>query len=159
MAESNEKKTNLDGHQNPRRQTTKTGYKSSVMGIKNAVFEYGLEKHAAKYVESEEMLTNYIQREFAKEGLDIAESIRNGKLLDIFLPPKPINADKFDKYIRFHNHEWVSNKKNILKPTGKRAYTLIKGQCSPALITKLEGTPGYENAEKNQNVCDLFHLI
>ncbi|KAL7469297.1 hypothetical protein ACHAXS_009567, partial [Conticribra weissflogii] len=52
-----------------------------------------------------------------------------------------------------------SNKKNILEQTGKRAYALIKGQCSPALVTKLEGTPGYENAEKNQNVCELLELI
>lgn len=159
MVKGNEKKGNQAGQSTPKRPMTKTGYKSSVAGIKNAVFEYGLAKHAAQYVESEETLANHIQRKYTKGGPDIAESIRNGKLLDVVLPPKPVDADEFDKRIWFHKYERASNKKNMLEQTGKRAYALIKGQCSPALITKLEGTPGYENAEKNQNVCDLLELI
>ncbi len=59
----------------------------------------------------------------------------------------------------FHEYEQSSNERNILEQTGKRAYTLVKGQCSPVLMTKLEGTSGYNSTESDQDVCKLLKLI
>ncbi len=76
----------------------KPGYKLTVSGFENAVLEYGLAKHAAQFVKSEELLVNYIQWEHAKGGPDIVESIRKSKLLEV-LPPKPVRGDEFYKHI------------------------------------------------------------
>ncbi len=75
MVKTNERNVHTGSHPNTKRQVTKPGYKSTIAGIKNAVFKYGLAKHAAQYVESEETLKTYIQREYAKGGPVIAELI------------------------------------------------------------------------------------
>ncbi len=138
---------------------TRTYYKSDVSGLENSVFEYGLAKHAAQYVETEKAIANYIQKEYTKGGPDIADAITTGQLPTVTIPAKPTAGDEFDKRMWFHSYERASDKQTMLETAGKRAYVLVKGQCSPALVTKLEGTPGYENAENSQDVCKLLALI
>ncbi len=58
----------------------KNKFKSDVSGLENFVFEYGLAKHAAQYIETEKAIANYVQKEYTKGGPEIAEAIRSGKL-------------------------------------------------------------------------------
>ncbi len=159
MRKQEQKKVVAGGSRRTYKPQTRTHYRSKVSGLENSVFEYGLAKHAAQYVETEKAIANYVQKEYIKGGPDIADAIRSGKLPTITIPDKPIAGDEFDKRMWFHSYERAIDKRTILEAAGKRAYALVKGQCSPALVTKLEGTPGYEDAETVQDVCKLFALI
>lgn len=110
-------------------------------------------------MEAEKAIANYIHGEYTKGGPDITDSIQRDKLCNITVLDKHIGADEFDKCIWFHHYERASDKKTILENAGKQAYALTKGQCSPALITKLGDTSGKDDMEKLQNVCELLLLI
>ncbi len=122
MAKDNEKKTGPGAGKNRKVHRPYNKPKSDVSGLKNSVFEYGLAKHAAQYVETEKAIANYIQREYTKGGPDIAEAIRDEKLPTVIIPPKPTGGDEFDKPMWFHRYERARDKKAILEAAGKRPY-------------------------------------
>lgn len=125
--------------------------------MENFVFNYGQAVHAAQYVKTEK--ANYIQKEYTKGGPDIAHAIRTVKLPTKTIPEKPTGNNKFDMRMWFHSYESASDKQTILEAAKTRAFALAKGHCSPALVTKLEGTPGYKDAELTQDICKILALI
>ncbi len=121
MINDETKKVGSRGNRRTYRTQTKPPFKSDVIGLEKWVFEYGLAKHAAQYVETKKALANYIQKEYTNGGLDIAEAIRTGKLPTITIPTKPVRGDEFDKRMLFYQYKRASDKQAILETAGKHA--------------------------------------
>jgi hypothetical protein len=53
----------------------------------------------------------------------------------------------------------MKKKISLLEENKKRAYTLVMGQCSSKLESKIQGSAGYKAVDKDQDVVALLLII
>jgi hypothetical protein len=134
------------------------------VGLENDTFDVGNAKYAAKFQKSLDAIAIHIQREY-KGGPDIAKAIRD-MILPTFTPPNyptpegtPPVIDPGKLYMWQQKAQAMEKRENLLEENMKRAYSLVIGQSSPELISKVKTSDKYGPADANQDVVKLLLII
>ena len=149
-------KVKVEGKKFHRRHTNKAAkdqeYVSTNTGVQNLTFNVGHPRHAARYQQSVEGLALYIQSNYTN-GYSIAKSIRDLKLVTIEIDPYPVaedgsggQPDQRQILIWTQTVNGQVKEQRMLAENVKKAYTLIMGQCSPTLVSKIKGSDKYTEA-------------
>ncbi len=136
---------------------------TKVAGLENHTFDVGNAKYAAKYQKTVDWVANHIQRNY-KGGPKIAKAIRDIILPTIIIPNYPIPVtgmviDKRVKYIWQQEVQEAMKRIMLLNKNKKQAYALVFGQSLPELISKIQGTGAYIQANQDQDVIQLLIII
>ena len=76
------------------------------------------------------------------------------------LPSKSSGVtDEYDKVIWSENYKRVSKRINKLAKLKVMAYALLLGQCSPSVVSMLEGQSGYAEIQKDRDLLGLIKLV
>jgi hypothetical protein len=148
-------------------------YKSAVVGLKNDTFDVGVWSDLAKFCKLLRNIKNYIQKTY-KEPDDIVKTIQQMKKADLTYPVKPKkddpeciddsgnpDPDAFEMAVFAWKEDYNSMKYRMERYKGNEsnAWALIYNQCLPELKNKLEGTEGYDDAKRMNNVAKLLVMI
>ena len=141
----------------------KTEYKAKVVGLEDSTFDVGDPKYAAKFHKSVEEIGLHIQREY-KDGATIVKAIKSmvAAKIDLPAPPTPSadpNDDRSKMVMWELEYKEAMKKKYELEENNKKAYALVYSQCSPKLISKIQGSSMWEEADKEQDVVKLMVII
>ena len=135
----------------------KKEFVTKVLGLESHTFDIGNAKYAAKYKKTVDAIANYIQREY-KGGANIAKAIKELSLPTLQVPGYP-KAKAGETVVNIREvYIWQQDvavvKKQIVQheENKKHAYTLVIGQCSPDLDSKLQGSAAFMQAEADQDV-------
>ena len=145
-------------------QPIKKQFVTKVLGLESHTFDIGDAKYAAKYRKMVDAIANYIQREY-KGGADITKAIKVLSLPTLQVPGYPkakageTAVDPGDIYIWQQNAAAVKKQIVQLEENKKRAYALVIGQCLPDLVSKLQGSTAFVQAEADQDVVQLLLVI
>ncbi len=149
----------------------KLDYKSAVVGLENDTFDVGARSDPSKFSKLLRNIENYIQKTY-KEPDDIVKTIQQMKKADLAYPAKPKKGDPeclgdsrnpdpdtFEMAVFAWKEDYKSMKYRMERYKGNKsnAWALIYDQCSPELKNKLEGTEGYDDTKRTNNVAK--HLI
>ncbi len=152
----------------------KLDYKSAVVGLENDMFNVGVWSDPAKFSKLLKNIKNYIQKT-NKEPDNIVKTIQQQmKKADLAYPAKPKKDDPeclddnenpdpnaFEMAVFAWKGDYKSTKYRMERYKGNKsnAWALIYDQCSPELKNKLEGTEGYDDAKRTNNVAKLLIMI
>jgi hypothetical protein len=145
-------------------QPAKKEFFTKVLGLESHTFDIGNVKCATKYKKTINAIANYIQREY-KGGAKIAKAIKELSLptLQVLRYPKAkageTVVDPGDVYIWHQDVAAVKKQIVQFKENKKSAYTLVIGQCTPDLDSKLKGSATFVQAEADQDVVQLLLVI
>ncbi len=124
----------------------------------------------AKFSKLLRNIENYIHKTY-KEPDDIVKTIQQTKKADLGYPAKPKkddpecledsgnpDPDAFEMAVFAWREDYKSMKYRMERYKGSEsnAWALIYNQCSPELKNKLEGTEGYDNAKRMNDVAKLL---
>ncbi len=148
-------------------------YKSAVVGLENNTFNVGAWSDPAKFSKLLRNIKNYIQKTY-KEPDDIVKTIQQMKKADLAYPAKPKkddpeclddsrnpDPDAFEMAVFTWKEDYKSMKYRMerYKRNESNAWALIYDQCLPELKNKLEGTEGYDNAKRTNDMAKLLIMI
>ena len=104
-------------------------------------------------------LALFVEKEH-KGGQDIGYILREMKDIKLTEPTKlPTTADEYDKAVWAEDYEEYREKKRKLEELKSMTYALVLGQCSPGVMTKLEGQEKYAEVKANWDRVGLLQLI
>ncbi len=133
-----------------------------VVGLESHTFDIGHAKFAAKYQKTVEAIANHIQKDY-KGGPEIAKALQDLSLPVIDIPNYPTGVggtvDSGTIYLWQEDVKEAKRKIALLKENKKCAYALIIGQCSPELVSKIQGLDLYAQADTNQDAVQLLLII
>ncbi len=151
----------------------KLDYKSAVVGLENDTFDVGAWSDPAKFSKLLRNIKNYIQKTYMEPD-NIVKTIQQMKKADLAYPPKPKkddpecldesgnpDPDAFEMAVFAWKEDYKSMKYRMERYKGSKsnAWELIYDQCSPELKNKLEGTEGYNDAKRTNDVAKLLIMI
>ena len=145
---------------------TRTKFKGACEDLKDNVFDCSDNRQADKYITSVKHIAEHIGANY-KHGGDIKACIEQETKITIAAPTEPTVADPtkptpaertqlkiFDRKLDLH-----VKRETILEDNIQRAYSLILGQCSDQLRTKLKQQTTWENVSATQDGIELIKLI
>ena len=101
----------------------------------------------------------FVEKE-CKGGQDIGYIHHEIKDIKITEPTKPpATVDRCDRAVWAKEYEKYREKKCILEELKPMTYALLLGQCSPGVMTKLEGQEKYAGDKANRDLVGLLKLI
>jgi hypothetical protein len=137
-------------------------YVTKVVGLESHIFDIGHAKFAAKYQKTVEAIANHIQKDY-KGGPEIAKALRDLSLPVIDIPNYPTRigrtVDPGTIYLWQEDVKEAKRKIALLKENKKRAHALIIGQCSLELVSKIQGSDLYAQADTDQDAVQLLLII
>jgi hypothetical protein len=134
---------------------------------------WGVWSDQAKFSKLLRNIENYIQKTY-KEPNDIVKTIQQMKKADLAYPAKPKkddpecladsgnpDPDAFEMAVFAWKEDYKSMNYRMERYKGNEsnACTLIYDQCLPELKNKLEGTEGYNDAKRTNDVAKLLIII
>ncbi len=138
---------------------------TKVAGLKSHTFNVGNAKYATKYQKTWKMIANHVQCDY-KGGSIIAKGIRNMILPVIAVPrylSSVVGATEFKARAKFiwqqEAHQEAMKRVVHADENKKQEYALVFGQCSPELVSKIQGLGAYVQADVDQDVVQLLTLI
>jgi len=159
-------------------------FKGAISALGDAVFIIA-SSGAVIYKKSLKSIMQYVSLNITG-GLLLCEGMRRGELPDVDMPkpPKKIKLKDgetwplvLDDGIKIEDEDeaentnymrkliWEKalkkaiNKKEEVEEGNKKLFALLIGQCSPAMVTKLEGSPGYDALYAAQDGIGLLATI
>jgi hypothetical protein len=148
-----ETKSKIEGKHHSRRparnaEPARKEFLTKVLGLESHTFDIGNAKYAAKYQKTVDAIANHIQDEY-KGGPEIAKAIRDLSLPMIVIPgyPRPSLATAVinpgEVFLRQQDNPEAKKRIALLAENKKRSYTLVLGQCSSKLVSKINGMDSY----------------
>ena len=134
-------------------------FEGSCEGLKGYVYDVLDHRQADAYAKTTKALAVYVGRTF-KEGDDARLAILNLVLPSLDRPPVP--TDPTDKYLEM---EWLADLKihrmrlAQLATNMRSLFSLIIGQCSESMITKLESTNEFKAINDSSDSTGLLKAI
>ena len=112
-----------------------------------------------EYITAIKRITEYVGAEF-KYGGDIHSSIENSKRFEIPMPTAPSDNDTaLLKMILNRNIEIYVKHDGILDENLQKAYSLIHGQCTELINSKLKTSANWETVSSQYNMMGLLEAI
>lgn len=147
-----ERKRQKDGSKNgkPGEKGKATKWKGSKAGMNGHVFELPDEPNSKpnQFNRTVQELMTFVKSEF-DHGSDAAYILKNEELPTIECPKEPDeNASKITIFKWEQNYKRFDERNAALQETRSKLYSLILGQCSPKMISKLNTMKGYKE------ICD-----
>ena len=137
-------------------------YESPISEIAKHTFNTGKNKFAAHFTESRERVAGYVQQGGMEESYLMAKMIRKGVAQMIALPPHvDTNApDKADlELIHVEVVKSVAKRRQKLKESLKKGYTMVYDQCSQEVRDKLKATKDWDMVQSEQSLHELVRRI
>jgi hypothetical protein len=121
-------------------------------------------KYATKYPKTVDGIANHIQNDY-KGGPEIAKAIRNMILPVIAVPSYPssipgtteVNAEA--EFIRQQEVQEAMKRIALVNENKKQVYALVFGQCSPELVSKIQGSGTTYVQAIDQGIVQLLTII
>jgi hypothetical protein len=157
------------GRPNP--QPKSSPYTSNVGEIKDNIFDVGTTNNPAKFTKSLKNVETYIQRAY-KMPDNIVKAIQKMKK-PTFNPPEKLDnrkcvdsagsydADEYNMAKFTWKDDWklVKTKQQKYQENKANAWALVYNQCSNKMKVKLDGTSGYKQSKKDNDVIALLAMI
>ena len=134
-------------------------FKGNYSDLEGCIFDCSDSRKADKYITAIKRITEYVGAEF-KYGGDIRLSIENSKRFEIPMPIAPSNNDtalltmilnrKIDIYVK---------RDGILDENLQKASSLIHGQCTELLKSKLKTSANWETVSSQYDMLGLLDTI
>ena len=143
--------------------TKSAGFESGVDSMKGHVFDCKGSNDIAAFNKIQKELASLVQRTFQDDGAAVARAIRTLEVPTIEVPD--YEKDDVEKMpsiaqkIWYHEWQTASKKKKNIYSGLSRAYAIAYKLCSPALITKLEGSSGFSAVQDAEDVVQLLLII
>ncbi len=151
-----------------RRSMNKTGpdrkkYTSTVVGLESNTFDVGNAKYAAKFQKSLDVIAIHIQRKY-EVGPDVAKAIRDLVLPIVTLPAYLVGTngnppDPGEIYLWQQSITEANKRRLLIEDYKKRAYTLVFGQCSSKLISKIKSFDSFARADLGQDIVQMLLIV
>lgn len=130
-------------------------------GLKGHVFKYGDPSQANIYIKTKREIAEYVGRTYQQDGSIIKQSIDN---LTTYTIPEPVDYDpktatELEKLKWNKAYDLFLKKKERIEDNFKRTYTLIWGQCSEPLRTRIEGHSEYSQVSNDYDPVGLLTII
>ena len=128
-----------------------------IEGLGHNIFALCSKESANYFLRTQENIAKYIARE---QGKDMGELIRFGTETTIDEPAEPQGIMTRGQEIKYKEElsEYMAEKKDYKKKKEK-TFTIILGQCNPAMINKLESLAEYKTMRKDDDVAKLMKKI
>jgi hypothetical protein len=143
----------------PKKGNQETKFDGRCDDIKGFVFDCADGKQADRYNTTIQEITAYTGRTYEYGG-DIRWSIKNEKK---YVPTKPddvgTTARATDKRIWEKNIDAYVRRKAKLTANCEKLYSLILGQCTEHMVSKLESLDGFKEIERALDVIKLMKAI
>jgi hypothetical protein len=141
---------------------TRKEYVTKVVGLESNTFDIGHVKFTAKYQQMVKAIANHIQKDY-NGGPDIAKALQDLSLPVISIPNYPTRTsgvvDPGMEYLWKEDVKEAKRKIALLDENKKRAYALVVRQCSPELVSKIQGSDLYAQADADQDAVQLLLII
>ena len=145
--------------QNQKSRPVAQKFKGNSSDLEGYIFDCSDSRQADKYITAIKRIAEYVGAEF-KYGGDIRSSIENSKRFEIPMPTEPSENDtvlikmvlniKIDIYVK---------RDGILDENLQKAYSLIHGQCTELLKSKLKTSENWETVSSQYDMLGLLEGI
>jgi hypothetical protein len=151
----------------PPQQPTSVKFKGNCTDLAGYIFDCSDYKQADNYVTTVKRISEYIGSEY-KHGGDIRSSIINEALYAIPLPlpatpnaipDAPTPAETMAQLIFKGEVDSYIKRRSVLKDNIQKAYSLVLGQCTELLQSKLKQQATWAQVHTDQDVVALLALI
>ena len=123
--------------QNQKSRPVAQKFKGNSSDLEGYIFDFSDSRKADKYITAIKIIAEYVGAEF-KYGGDIRSSIENSKCFEIPMPTAPSDNDTALLTIILNRKIYIYVKRDgILDENLQKAYSLIHGQCTELLKSKL----------------------
>ena len=123
-----------------------------MQGLEKSLFQCDRPKYASKFRTPLKELALSVEHAY-KGSQHIGYIFRELRDVSSTEPTRPgARADKFNKAVWAEDYKEYQVKKRKLEELKSMAYALVLGQCSPIIITELEGQEKYATIK---NILDL----
>jgi hypothetical protein len=148
-------------------QTTTTKFRGNCTDLANYIFDCSDYKQADNYVTTLKRISEYVGSEY-KHGGDIRSSLLNGVAYAIPLPTPPaapvdplaMTPEEHMNSLIFRGEvDQLIKRRAILNDNIQKAYSLVLGQCTEFLQSKLKQQQTWNAVSTSQNAIDLLKLI
>ena len=141
--------------------TTNRNFQGACEELKGEIFDCSGYGQADQYVRTKNHLANYVGRTL---GGDIRIAVEKLVTPVITGPPPPTgydtgNADPADKYIWETEILAVSRQRAKVKEHIQQMYSIVLGQCSDAMIARIEAHMDYPTTSEKSDGVALLKII
>ena len=156
-------------HKDKEKKSTKTStnsnakkWKGSKAGLNGHVFQLPDEQHSKpnQFTRTLEEMITFVKTNF-EHGSDAAYILKNEELPVVECPKEPEeNASKSAQFKWEQNYKRYDARMEALRESQSKLFSLILGQCSPKLVSKLNSMQNYIEIRDDANECiALLSLI
>ena len=126
----------------------------------DCVYQYTVGAKASdEFTQTTEAIVRYCSNKY-KRGDDVAMSLADGKVLDVPAPDAPTDATDITKMTVWKMKlSMALNRAELLDSNLRSVYNLIKGQCTKAILEKVESQHGYGEVHSKKDPIGLLALI
>jgi hypothetical protein len=139
--------------------TTNKQTQGKVAELEGHVYVLGEKHQADKYIKTTEAIAEYVGREYSKDMKLLVKGTENAPEE----PPEPAKSKKeenpyeVEKYKM--NYTRYMKRNDLYQENKAKVFLIIKGQCTLAMKTKVEGLAGYIQLETDDNVIGLLKVL
>ena len=134
-------------------------FKGNSSDIEGYIFDCSDIRQADKYITAIKRTTKYVGAEY-KYGGDKRSSIENYKRFEIPIPTAPDDNDTaLLKMILNRKIDIYVKRDGILDENLQKAYSLIHGQCTELLKSKLKTSANWETVSSQYDMLGLLEAI
>ena len=167
--ENNKKEKSKDDKKNKydnkisKLQYSKENFKGKCEDLLGNIFDYRDYRQADQYVVTKKEIEEYIGRTYIM-GADTKISLEKLEKVVLEEPPMP-GKEEQDKMTKLEIYKWqkkldmIFKREQQLDSNLKSAYSLIWGQCTELLRTKIEGVKSYKVIKEAQDAIQLLKEI
>ena len=144
----------------------RANHDSGISEMQAHVYDCDGNNDPARFIETTKEFANYLQRSSDKGAADVATSVRRLELVDLTLPDVATAVDAGGAALTgLAEKIWLGDYQDRKRHVGyvqqgiKKAYAIAIKLCSPRLITKLQGSNGFEAIDNTEGVVGLLLLI
>ena len=140
---------------------------SNIVGLESHTFDCGHARNAAQFEKTREEFGLWCQRKFEYGGNDVCKSINDMEMVEIEIPD--VNDDEEMKKVEALstikqklwsiNYEKQDKREKALESASRKAFGVCLKLCSPQLSTRLEGTTGFGEIKKSEDMIELLKMI
>ena len=142
--------------QNQKSRPVTQKFKGNSSDLEGYIFDCSDSRQADKYITAIKRIAEYVGAEF-KYGGDIRPSIKNSKRLEIPMPTAPGDNDTALLKIILNRKIYIYVQRDgILDENLQKAYSLVHGQCTKLLKSKLKTSANWETVSSQYDMLELL---
>ena len=141
----------------------KDKFKGKCKELEGVIFDANRYNQADEYIKAVQEIAEYVGSNY-DDGADVRQSIEDGKKMVIPKPVKPQvdsdgNLDETDEMIWKKEIDYYVKRVRMLDSNLRKAFSLVRGQCTDVMREKLESLKNFEDIKRNYDVLSLLEQM